>query len=639
VVGAPCAFRAGVDAPGARLSGLNATALSTSVIELTWAGIDNATHYWVYAVSNSNVYTTLASALEGVEAFNVTGLAEATQYQFRVLPGNATDPDTLGAGAAARTLLAPPSVPAPPPGAVGSDFVALSWSAGSNLTAYFVVFVSPPLVLVARRSVVPPPGYGLLLNYTTDTSFNATGLLPGTTYSFLIGAAGEDLVVDLSGPPIVVVTNAAPTLAPTTPAPTTAVPTTPEPTTVAPTTVAPTTVVPTTVVPTTAVPTTAAPTTAGPTTAVPTTAVPTTAVPTTAVPTTASPTTAAPTTAAPTTAAPTTAAPTTAAPTTAAPTTPVPTTQTPTTPVAPAARTGPNAGAVVGGLFGALILLILLGFLFIFFMRRRQRSVPNKHAQLSEDRGSEMSLAATAGTDGDGGIALPDATVTAITLRSHLIAPNPLAVSAQHTNQAEVVAKVLEGGAPAVLLLNPSTDLRVDAAANVGSTPNASKGTLYDIAAIQRNGAAACLVTPVPEVENESEDDRARRLRREVAILWALAVHANVSKLIGFSESPPQVITKFYPTDLFRYLFGQADKAPFDPHISLHICSGMASALAVVHHTGMAHRCIQASSFRLQPPAQGTLFPDPVLGDFGYARVGYVKAAAAWRYGHRDARS
>ena len=637
VTGQACAFLDGPEGPSVRITNATATPLSSSELELAWDLLDGATDVWVYQLGASGSgFTELAGPLAS-SPYNVTGLQEGATYQFRLVPGNETTQDSAGVGVTGTTFVLPPADVAP--AAVGADFVTLSWAPGSGLTAYYVIFVSPPLPGPGRRSATPPPGYGVLTNYTTSTTFNATGLLPGTTYSFLVNAAQANGNLLSGAQALSVTTNALPTLAPTTAAPTTAAPTTAAPTTAAPTTAAPTTAVPTTAVPTTAVPTTAVPTTAAPTTAVPTTAVPTTAVPTTATPTTAVPTTAAPTTAAPTTAVPTTAAPTTAAPptaapttaepTTAAPTTAAPTTATPTSAVPVAAKS--NGGAIAGGIIAALIVLAALVLLYFFYLRRRiPRQVPAKHLKESEERASEMSLAATAGTDGDGGIRLPprDGTVTTEDLRAALVVPNTQVLSTQHQHQEELIAKVLDNAVPAALLLNFQTDLRVDNEVKIGTVPTVSKGTLYDIQAIQRNGAAACLVTTIVDVENEAEAMRVRRLRREVAVMWALSAHANIVRTVGFTESPTTIVTKFYPTDLFRFLFGQYDKAPFDPHVILHLCSAMASAVAVAHSTGIAHRNIQAASFRLLPPATGHLYPEPVLGDFAAARAGYVSPTA-----------
>jgi len=93
-----------------------------------------------------------------------------------------------------------------------------------------------------------------------------------------------------------------------------------------------------------------------------------------------------------------------------------------------------------------------------------------------------------------------------------------------------------------------------------------------------------------------------------------------VVKLLGYTEEPRTIITRLYPTDLFRYLHTQEDKAPLESHLLLHLCSGMASALAAVHSMGIAHRDIKSPNFLMQEPKPGSPFPDPILCDFGLAR-------------------
>jgi serine/threonine protein kinase, bacterial len=103
--------------------------------------------------------------------------------------------------------------------------------------------------------------------------------------------------------------------------------------------------------------------------------------------------------------------------------------------------------------------------------------------------------------------------------------------------------------------------------------------------------------------------------------MWSLAFHPNIIRLIGYTQAPNTIVTKLYPTDLFRYLHAQEDKAPLESHLLLHLCAGMISAVAATHSMGIAHRDLKTPNFLLQEPRVGSPFPDPILCDFGLSRT------------------
>jgi serine/threonine protein kinase len=123
-----------------------------------------------------------------------------------------------------------------------------------------------------------------------------------------------------------------------------------------------------------------------------------------------------------------------------------------------------------------------------------------------------------------------------------------------------------------------------------------------------------------------SDEDNLDRFHEEIAIMWSLSFHANIIKLIGYTDEPKTIVTRLYPTDLFRYLHGQQDTAPLESHLLLHLCSGMVGAVAATHSMGIAHRDIKTPNFLLQEPRPGSPFPDPILCDFGISRSSYVDA-------------
>ena len=189
----------------------------------------------------------------------------------------------------------------------------------------------------------------------------------------------------------------------------------------------------------------------------------------------------------------------------------------------------------------------------------------------------------------------------------------------------------LEAEPPTALRLIAGTDFRTDHPVDVGSRPTV-RGTLYDVHAIQRNGAAACLVTTTTTVaETASSDapsDQLRRVKREVMALLALADHGGaIVKVVGYTEAPTaSLLTRFYPTDLAHVLFNDG-AAALAPAVVRQLCTKMATAVAIVHATGFAHCNIQAASFRVQPAAAGGAGADAadsvriVLADFDAVRT------------------
>jgi hypothetical protein len=39
--------------------------------------------------------------------------------------------------------------------------------------------------------------------------------------------------------------------------------------------------------------------------------------------------------------------------------------------------------------------------------------------------------------------------------------------------------------------------------------------------------------------------------------MWSLSFHPNIIKLVGYTDAPRTIVTRLYPTDLFRFLHAQ----------------------------------------------------------------------------------
>ena len=256
----------------------------------------------------------------------------------------------------------------------------------------------------------------------------------------------------------------------------------------------------------------------------------------------------------------------------------------------------------------AIIALLIIGF-FIY-----KRGVSAKQRKMLEEYSSQLQML----TLSRGGV-LPQTflgEMTADALKANLQVPK----TQFKGGDATLLNTVMEVALPGFLLMDYTTDVRPEARLTAGGAGTIYRATLLSADAIQRNGSEICAVKEVMDWPSLTDEENAERFHQEVSIMWSLSFHANVIKLLGYTEEPRTIITRLYPTDLFRYLHTQEDKSPLESHLLLHLCSGMVSALAAVHSMGIAHRDIKSPNFLMQEPRPGSPFPDPIVCDFGMAR-------------------
>jgi len=274
-----------------------------------------------------------------------------------------------------------------------------------------------------------------------------------------------------------------------------------------------------------------------------------------------------------------------------------------------------NAGAIAGIAAAILALFLLLIVGFAVYRRR----VKSEQKKLLDEYSSQLQML----TLNRGGV-LPNSflggdagTLTPEALRANLQVPKTQFTGADAT----LLNTVMEVALPGFLLMDYSNDIRAEARLTAGGAGTIYRATLLDPQAIQRNGSEVVAMKEVTDWPSLSNEDNMERFHQEVSIMWSLSFHANIVKLIGYTESPRTIITRLYPTDLFRYLHTQSDKTPLESHLLLHLCSGMVAALASVHSMGIAHRDIKSPNFLMQEPRPGSSFPDPILCDFGLSRT------------------
>jgi fibronectin type 3 domain-containing protein len=159
-------------------TGVVATGVSTSQINLTWTAATGASSYTVQrATVSGGPYTTLASV--SVTSFADIGLTPGTTYFYVLQAVNASGPS------ASSTQVSAITVPAAPTGvaatAASASGINLSWNAVTGAASYTV-----------QRSTTSGGPYTTVGSPTT-ASFSDTGLSAATTYFYVVQA------VDASG--------------------------------------------------------------------------------------------------------------------------------------------------------------------------------------------------------------------------------------------------------------------------------------------------------------------------------------------------------------------------------------------------------------------------------------------------------
>jgi hypothetical protein len=176
----PDEFTGATTQPPTAPSGLTATAVSSSQINLAW--VDNANNETGFSVERSTgggAFAAIASLGANATSFQSTGLAPSTNYSFRVRASNGGGNSAYSNTASATTQAGTTQPPAAPTGltaTVGNAQVSLTWTASSAATSYNV-----------KRATVSA-GPFTNVGTSTTTSFTNTGLTNGTTYFYVVSA-------------------------------------------------------------------------------------------------------------------------------------------------------------------------------------------------------------------------------------------------------------------------------------------------------------------------------------------------------------------------------------------------------------------------------------------------------------------
>jgi uncharacterized protein len=165
-------------------SGLTATPVSTNQIDLTW--VDNSNNELAFQIERSTDginFTLIATVAAASTSYSDTGLAEFTQYRYRVRATNAGGNSAYSNQAAATTLAATPP-PAPSNlilDAVSSSQINLSWQDNAVNEVNYFVEISTGGAFTQIGGLLP----------ANAQSYSVTGLNSNTRYTFRVRCANN----------------------------------------------------------------------------------------------------------------------------------------------------------------------------------------------------------------------------------------------------------------------------------------------------------------------------------------------------------------------------------------------------------------------------------------------------------------
>ena len=165
-------------------TGVSATAISSTQINVAWQASSGATGYRVERSVDGGAIWTTAGSTVGVTTFSNTGLAPSTSYWYRIIATSANGASAPSATATATTPAdtTAPSRPVNVTAAAGSRSIVVSWSqssdtGGSGLAGYEV-----------WRSASGGAGTFSRLVTTTGTSYTNSGLKKHATHWYYVVA-------------------------------------------------------------------------------------------------------------------------------------------------------------------------------------------------------------------------------------------------------------------------------------------------------------------------------------------------------------------------------------------------------------------------------------------------------------------
>lgn len=155
-------------------TGLNATGVSASQINLSWNASSGATGYNIKrSTTPGGPYTAIATGVP-VTSYSNTGLTPGTIYYYIVTAIDSSSESGISSQASAITA---PGAPSGLTATEGDTQVLLNWSAVAGATSYNV-----------KRAITSGGPYSTLATGVVAPSYTSTGLANGTTYYYVVSA-------------------------------------------------------------------------------------------------------------------------------------------------------------------------------------------------------------------------------------------------------------------------------------------------------------------------------------------------------------------------------------------------------------------------------------------------------------------
>ena len=167
--------------PPAQPTGLAATSISSSQINLTWTDVATETGFKVERKTGAGgTFAQIGTVGPSVTTFSNTGLASGTTFFYRIKATNSGGDSAYSAETSATTLnSAPPTPTGFAAVAVSASQINLSWTDGPSETGYKV-----------ERKIGAGGTYAQIATTGADTTtYSNSGLAAGTTYVYRIRAS------------------------------------------------------------------------------------------------------------------------------------------------------------------------------------------------------------------------------------------------------------------------------------------------------------------------------------------------------------------------------------------------------------------------------------------------------------------
>ncbi len=162
-------------------TGLTASAVSSSQINLAWTASSGATTYNVLrSATTGGPYTTVASGV-ATTSYSNTGLSSGMTYYYVVQAVNASSTSANSNEASATTQAVAPAAPTGLTAtATSSSQINLSWTASTGATSYSVL-----------RATTTGGPYTGIASGVASTTYSDTGLAANTTYYYVVQAVNS----------------------------------------------------------------------------------------------------------------------------------------------------------------------------------------------------------------------------------------------------------------------------------------------------------------------------------------------------------------------------------------------------------------------------------------------------------------